>query len=163
MVFDFHTIISSAADQLNQFGPNVDFRPLADREGFLLVAPEGQGDPRHWNVPPYIPDNNGVYSPAPGEADDVAFTLTLLNQLEKDLCVNERRVYATGFSTGAAMTALLACRASDRFAAVGTVAWPIYRFEPPCAPRRPVATPRSAVPPTHSCPSTAVPLPWGLP
>jgi poly(3-hydroxybutyrate) depolymerase len=49
---------------------------------------------------------------------DVAFTDAILAQLEGDLCIDTTRVFATGFSFGAAMAMALACTRADVFRAV---------------------------------------------
>jgi polyhydroxybutyrate depolymerase len=93
------------------------------------VVGGGDGDRQAWQGAPYS---------APG-VDDLAFTADLLDRLEADLCLDERRVYATGKSNGAGFTAILACRAADRIAAIAPVAGAYYGTgEPPCAPTRPV-------------------------
>ena len=46
VVFDFHGFGSSAAQQI-AYG---NFRPLADRDGFIVAAPDGQGIPRHFTL-----------------------------------------------------------------------------------------------------------------
>ena len=117
LVFNFHGHGSSAANQLSY----ADFRPLAEREGFLLVAPDGQGSPRRFTL----------LGATATEADDVAFAVALLDHLSAQLCVDARRVFATGMSNGGAFSSVLACRAADRFAAVGAVAAMV--FLPPCA------------------------------
>jgi len=53
--------------------------------------------------------------------DDVAYTRALLADLSHRIEVDGRRVYATGFSNGAAMAHRLACEAADRFAAIAPV------------------------------------------
>jgi polyhydroxybutyrate depolymerase len=101
VVFNFHGYGSNANQQI-QYG---DFRPLADRDGFLVVAPNHQG---------------------------ASFTLALgiLDSLEANFCVDAKRVFSTGMSLGGAMTVQLACNASDRFAAFGAVA--VVYYAPPC-------------------------------
>lgn len=99
----------------------------------VVAYPEGVpgvGDDRQaWQGAPYA---------APG-VDDVAFTGDLLDRLGNDLCVDRSRVYATGKSNGAGFAALLACRASDRIAAIAPVAAALYPdTRTPCAPGRPV-------------------------
>ena len=49
---------------------------------------------------------------------DVAFTDAILAQLEGDLCIDESRVFATGFSFGGGMAMALACTRADVFRAV---------------------------------------------
>ncbi len=108
VVFDFHGFGSNAVEQMI-YG---DFKPEADRDGFLVVAPDGQVPAdRHFNL-------NGEK----GLQDDVQMVGALLDHLEATFCVDTSRVYATGMSDGGAMTSVLACRTSDRFAAFAAVA-----------------------------------------
>ena len=108
VVLDFHGFGSNAAQQLAYS----ELATLADEEGFVVVAPEGQGPPGHFNLVG-VPE---------GQGDDVVFTNDLLDRLEDELCIDERRIFATGMSNGGGMTAVLACRAADRIAAFVTVA-----------------------------------------
>ena len=117
VVFNFHGHGSSAAAEMAY----ADFRPLAERETFLVVAPEGQGSPRRFTL----------LGATATEADDAGFAVALLDHLAAEVCIDDRRVFATGMSNGGALSSVLACRASDRFAAVGAVAAMI--FVPPCA------------------------------
>lgn len=112
VVFEFHGYGSNAHLQV-LYG---DFRPFADREDFLIVAPDGQGGTRHFNL-----------TGEPGLQDDVAMVGALLDRIEVMFCVDPTRVYSAGMSDGAAMTDVLACRASDRFAAFAPVALLAYR------------------------------------
>ncbi|OZM79130.1 PHB depolymerase family esterase [Pseudonocardia sp. MH-G8] len=93
------------------------------------VVGQGDGERQAWQGAPYS---------APG-VDDLAFTSDLLDRLESGLCVDERRVYATGKSNGAGFTGILACRASERITAIAPVAGAFYGTgEPPCEPARAV-------------------------
>jgi polyhydroxybutyrate depolymerase len=93
------------------------------------VVGTGSGDRQAWEGAPYS---------APG-VDDIAYTNDLLDTLESDLCVDTRRVYATGKSNGGGFAGILACELSDRVAAVAPVAAAFYGTgHPDCAPRRPV-------------------------
>ena len=49
-----------------------------------------------------------------------------MHTLVRDACVDPARAYADGISSGGAMTASLACRASDTFAGFGPVAGDFY-------------------------------------
>jgi polyhydroxybutyrate depolymerase len=122
MVFNFHGYGSSALQQALY----TNFQSLSDRDGVILVAPNGQGKPSHFNL----------LTPPAGEGDDVVFTVDILNQLERQLCVDKQRVYSTGMSNGGGMSLSLACRQSDRFAAFGPVAVLVYA--PECDRARPV-------------------------
>ncbi|MFD7220204.1 alpha/beta hydrolase family esterase [Streptomyces sp. NPDC059892] len=100
----------------------------------VVVYPEGvigtgDGDRQAWQGAPY----------AAAGVDDVRFTEDLLDRLESTLCVDERRVYATGKSNGAGfISTLLACRLADRIAAIAPVAAALYPTGEPCEPSRPV-------------------------
>lgn len=122
VVFDFHGYGSNALQQLAYSN----FAPLADAHDFLVVAPQGQGSSPHFN-----------FGREPGLQNDVTMTLALLDHVEATFCVDSRRVYATGMSNGGAMTSVLACLASDRFAAFGAVAVELYRAG--CGGTRPVS------------------------
>ncbi|ANY09875.1 hypothetical protein AFB00_07400 [Pseudonocardia sp. HH130630-07] len=75
---------------------------------------------------------------APG-VDDVAYAASVLDQVEATTCADTNRVYAAGKSNGGGFTDILACRMSDRIAAIAPVAAAFYRTgEPECAPGRPV-------------------------
>ncbi|WP_327351147.1 alpha/beta hydrolase family esterase [Streptomyces sp. NBC_01304] len=93
------------------------------------VVGTGDGERQAWQGAPYA---------APG-VDDVAFTDDLLDELERTLCVDRARVYATGKSNGAGFTGLLACRRADRITAVAPVAGAFYPDTGKnCRPSRPV-------------------------
>ena len=117
VVFDFHGYGSAAALQMAYS----DIVPLADREGFVVVAPEGQGRPPHFTL----------LGATATEADDAAFTVALLDDLASRLCLDASRVYATGMSNGGALSSVLACRAAHRFAATAAVAALVH--VPACA------------------------------
>lgn len=92
------------------------------------VIGTGDGDRQAWQGAPYS---------APG-VDDVLFTNDLLDRLESTLCIDTRRVYATGKSNGAGFTGILACKAADRITAIAPVAGAFYPTGEPCNPSRPV-------------------------
>ncbi|MFF4412249.1 alpha/beta hydrolase family esterase [Streptosporangium sp. NPDC001559] len=115
----------------------------AEMEGFselstlpaIVVYPNGVigtggGNRQAWQGAPY----------AASGVDDVTFTATLLNTLENNLCVDQRRVYATGKSNGGGFTGLLACRMADRIAAIAPVAGAFYLgTRDNCSPTRAVS------------------------
>jgi len=91
---------------------------LADREGFLLVVPNGtntdngdtRGDRQNWN------DLRADGGAAPA-ADDRAFLLRLLDHTGASHRTDSRRTYVTGASNGGMMTYRLLIEAPERFAA----------------------------------------------
>jgi polyhydroxybutyrate depolymerase len=92
-----------------------DMNPVAEREGFIALYPEGITQGGGWNYlrPIMINPEEGV--------DDSAFMKTMIDDLSNDLNIDRSRVYVTGFSNGGFMTELLACEAQDTFAAFITV------------------------------------------
>lgn len=106
----------------------------ADREGFLVVYPNGTGDsPRalSWNA-------GNCCEPAVGRGvDDVDFVRAVVSDVSRRRAVDAARVYAAGFSNGASLAYHLACRAADVFAAVAPVAGSLEA--PDCAPSAPVS------------------------
>ena len=102
--------------------------PKAGERGWIVVYPLGVG--ASWNA-------GGCCGRARAEGvDDVRFVRDLVRKLERELCVDRRRIYATGMSNGGLFSYRLACEASDLFAAVAPVA--AVEAVPACAPRRPL-------------------------
>jgi len=113
LVIELHGSGGTPAGQLGTSQLSV----LADAQRFAIVAPQALDG--RWNVPP-----------DPGKADDVRFIADLLDATERRLCVERRRVFATGFSGGGRMSSQLACDLSERVAAVAPVGG--LRFPGPC-------------------------------
>ncbi|RYY44026.1 MAG: polyhydroxybutyrate depolymerase [Sphingomonadales bacterium] len=101
---------------------NAKLAETADREGFIVAAPDG-GIPVDkgfvWNIPG-VPTVTGKI-PGPDDADDVAFVAAASDWLAAQHCVDPERVYATGISGGGRMSSWLACVAARRFAAIAPV------------------------------------------
>jgi polyhydroxybutyrate depolymerase len=92
--------------------------PVADRNGFLVVYPQGTGwlNMFFWNA-------GACCGPAVKQKiDDVKFVRVLLGDLAKNYSVDTRRVFACGISNGAMFSYRLACELPDRIAAIGAVA-----------------------------------------
>jgi polyhydroxybutyrate depolymerase len=109
VVLNWHGYGSNAEEHMR----SADMTKVADDADFIVVAPNGTGDPPRFNL------EAGITS----DADDVAFAGDLLDRVSKDLCVDARRVYSVGVSNGGGMSGLLACRdGATRFAAIAMVA-----------------------------------------
>lgn len=104
----------------------------ADREGFIVVYPNGTGtgELRTWNAGP-------LFRLAGNKADDVAYLGAVLDDLDKVLAVDHKRVFATGMSNGAMMSYRLAAELSERIAAIAPVAGTMLVSNP--KPKRPVS------------------------
>jgi polyhydroxybutyrate depolymerase len=116
LILDLHGSGGSAADQAANSG----FEALSSRERFVVATLEAEGG--RWNVP--------VQN---SRADDVAYVGDVIAHLGARVCIDQTRVYATGFSGGGRMTSLLACRLGSRIAAIAPVAG--LRFPGPCSGR----------------------------
>ena len=125
LLLDFHPLGMDAAYQRSNSG----YAALADREGFLVIYPDGVNPA--WNVGPCCTQSRTV--------DDVGFAKALVEKFKADACIDSKRVYAAGFSNGGGMTHHLACNAADVFAAFAPAAFDLLvEEEQPCKPVRPV-------------------------
>ena len=90
--------------------------PLSDREGFIVVYPDGIG--RTWN------DGRDLsrFQAMKDQVDDVGFTATLIDTLVKRLSIDPNRVFATGISNGGHMVNRLGIELSEKLAAIAPVA-----------------------------------------
>lgn len=124
LVLNFHGLTSNAEQQVSFSGMN----PKADAAGFIVVYPDGVQS--SWNA--------GACCGAAidQQIDDVGFVRALVAQLSNTLCIDERRIYATGFSNGGFMSHRLACEAADLVAAVAPVS--AVNGMDSCTPSRPV-------------------------
>jgi len=93
---------------------------LADREGFVVLYPNGTGRLRDrlltWNA------GTCCGSAAREQVDDVGFIAAAIDDLSARVAVDPRRIYATGMSNGAMMAHRLAAELPDRIAAIAPVA-----------------------------------------
>ena len=107
----------------------------ADREGFLAVFPEATPpDPtkpsrigtngQAWN------DGSGGFHSGERNIPDVAFIDAMLDDLIARFAVDQRRIYATGFSNGACMTFRVGVDLSARIAAIAPFAGSLWLKEP---------------------------------
>ena len=94
--------------------------PVADREGFLLVAPNGTGPLRReilrtWNV------GWGFGYAQRNHVDDLGFVRALILQLTRDYPVDRARVYLTGLSNGAILSHYAGAANSDLVTGIAPV------------------------------------------
>jgi polyhydroxybutyrate depolymerase len=101
---------------------------LADKEGFLVVYPQGTKFPQRWNAGSTWGDS---------DVDDVQFYHDILEDLSEVTDFDRSRVYVNGFSNGGGMTVRIGCEAADTVAAIGSVAGAVVEMEN-CSPSRPV-------------------------
>ena len=114
VILNFHGYAQTAAQQEAYSG----LVPLSDSNGFVLVTPEGSGSPQGWAISG-VYDDNGI--------DDVVFVSGLVSHLSDSLCLDPRRIYATGHSNGAEMASQLACLLPSLIAAAAPVSGAVFQ------------------------------------
>jgi polyhydroxybutyrate depolymerase len=104
VVVDIHGYAEGAAIHvaMSEMGP------IADANRFIVVYPQALRSPPAWDT--------RIGGP------DLAYVGQVMDEIERDVCVDRRRVFVQGLSMGAFMTSAIACRFADRVAAVGLVA-----------------------------------------
>jgi polyhydroxybutyrate depolymerase len=84
---------------------------LADKEGFVVAFPDGLN--RAWNA------GGGCCGKSAADGvDDVGFITAMISQIESNVAIDSKRIYAAGISNGGIMAYRLACE-TDLFAAIG--------------------------------------------
>ena len=107
------------------------FSETADKRGLIVAYPDGTGG--GFNAG----DCCGTASS--NKVDDLGFTRDLLGKIEGEYCVDEKRVFSTGFSNGGFFSYRLACELADKIAAVASVSGTIGIDPATCKPKRPVS------------------------
>jgi polyhydroxybutyrate depolymerase len=130
VVLVFHGGGSNAEQMIRFCGMN----DKADKEGFIVVYPQGTGRLEK-TLLTFNAGNCCGYA-MEKKIDDVAFVRALLDDLEKAAKVDTKRIYATGMSNGGMITYRMASELSDRIAAVAPVAGPMGTET--CHPKRSV-------------------------
>ena len=113
VVFVIHGFTGSAGQIMEYSGMNT----IADREGFLVVYPQGttdSGGNTFFNV--------GYEFHKDSTVDDVSFIRDLFTLLSEEYSLKRKQGFATGMSNGGDMSYLLACTSADLFRAVAPVA-----------------------------------------
>jgi polyhydroxybutyrate depolymerase len=125
LVVSLHGFAGNAKSQEKHTG----WDRIADREGFIVVYPEGTSFPQRWNAADLFSAES---------VDDVQFFRDMIADVAKAASVDPGRVYVNGISNGGAMAHRIACELADIVTAIGTVA--AVPTEPPngCTPSRPV-------------------------
>ncbi len=125
LVFDFHGYGQAVSSQERASG----FADLADEHGFVVVYPAGVGG--SWHV-------NGCCGQAAAEMlDEIGAVREVLKDIQTKVCVDPKRIYASGISQGGGMAHHVGCLAADIFAAVAPVSSDLRTD--PCQPSRPIS------------------------
>ncbi len=115
----YHGHNSSGLSPLRSRGLRESF---VDR-GYLLISPNGAARSNGVRAWPARPGHGGG-------RDDVAFSLTVLEDVMAHTPISAERIIVAGFSAGGSMAWMMGCYAGDRFAAVVSVAGALRRPGP---------------------------------
>ncbi len=96
------------------------FNPIADREGFVVVYPDGVR--RSWA------DGRGITHADSLGIDDVAFIGQLIDELTDTYAIDQTRIFLVGHSNGGFMALRLANEQTHRFAATAIVSASLSSF-----------------------------------
>ena len=111
------------------------FTPLSDSRGFLYAAPDGLTDPggsQYWNGTDACCD---FYS----DTDDSGYLRGLIESIQGELSVDDRRIYLIGHSNGGYMSYRMACDHADLIAAIAPLAGVTWLDPAQCNPSEPVS------------------------
>lgn len=129
LVFAFH----GGGQNAWQFESFAHIHDKSDSSGFVLVEADGTPAFGPSALPQPSPDAGIVlevwnagncceYSAEiNGNVDDVGFVSAMIDSIEAQICIDPKRVFATGFSNGGMLSHRLACQLSDRIASVVAV------------------------------------------
>ena len=123
LVLNWHGLTSNAWRQRDFSAMD----PVADAHNFIVVYPDSPDT--SWNA-------GACCHVFVLNRDDVGFAVALVEEMATQACIDDRRVYSTGFSNGGYMSHRLACERADVFAAVAPVAGTVS--VPECNPSRPI-------------------------
>lgn len=115
----FHGAGGTAINAKNETG----WSAKADIDRFIVAYPEGvrpdvakppsfRNNMQSWN------EGSGRFYSAEQKIDDVAFIRAVIEKLSADYAIDQRRIFATGFSNGASMAFRVGAELADRIAAV---------------------------------------------
>jgi polyhydroxybutyrate depolymerase len=109
---------------------------VAEKNGVLVAYPGGTTDlagNRYWNATPACCDLGK------SNINDEAFIISVIDEISKIYQVDQKRIYLLGHSNGGFMSYRMACKRSDRFAAIVSVAGAMYVNSTDCVPNSKVS------------------------
>ena len=107
------------------------FVPEADAETFLYAYPDGTLDStgkRFWNA------DDACCNFDKNPVDDVAYVNAIIDDVSSKYNVDAKRIFVVGHSNGAFMSHRLACDASNRIAAIASLAGAVWDDASKCDP-----------------------------
>jgi polyhydroxybutyrate depolymerase len=139
LVVVLHGAFSGSAEIEKRAG----FSALADKEGFVVVYPEGigiLGFLQHWNA------GHCCGKAAEDDVDDVGFVADVIEEVKNYLTIDTTRIYMTGFSNGGMLTHRFAAEHPEILAAAAPVAGAISSGDSADEDDWQIPTPNSVVP-----------------
>jgi polyhydroxybutyrate depolymerase len=103
--------------------------PVAEARGIIYAHPDGTtdaNDNQFWNATDACCDLGGT------GVDDVGYLLGLVDEITSKVNVDPKRIYFAGHSNGGFMSYRLACEASDKIAAIVSLAGAGFADEADC-------------------------------
>lgn len=143
LVFSFHGIHSSGNGQQSLAKLDV----LAEKEGFIVVYPDGQPLPEGVGIlqeGSMIAGYQGLWNFTDAGINDMEFISVLIDKLagtdtaSGEFNIDSTRVYATGMSNGGIFSHKLAIELSHKIAAIACVTGPLAAISTAKVPPRPV-------------------------
>jgi len=139
LVVALHGAFSTAEEMEEETG----FSDLADREGFLVVYPNGItlfGWFQHWNA------GHCCGRAMKDGVDDLGFVSTVIEEVRRDFRVDSSRIYMVGYSNGGMLAYLFAAQKPETLAAVAVIAATVGSSPSPSEPEVRIAPARAPVP-----------------
>jgi len=117
LVVLLHGYTSSGASQDSYMG----FSDLADRYGYIMVAPDGNREPggnqaRYWNA------SNACCDFFSTQVDDSTYIRSIIEEIKSNYNIDDKRVYLIGHSNGGFMSYRMAYEHSETIAAIASLA-----------------------------------------
>jgi len=111
------------------------FNKIADREGFIVVYPEGFE--KQWNDGRGV---QGIVTAWDENIDDVGFISEIARLLSNDFSIDTSRIFTSGISNGGFMSSRLLCDRADLFRGGAIITATISEsYLPNCNPTSPVS------------------------
>jgi len=108
VVFYFHGLNGKKENSQLIFGP------VVEAEEIIGVFPQG-----------YLNSWNDGYNEVPSNANDVGFTLYILEKLKEEIKIDDNRIYSLGYSNGGAFSFYLAMK-TDKFASIASLSASLF-------------------------------------
>lgn len=156
MLVDFHPVYGSGSN----WAGSATYQKQTDADGAIVIYPDGGpvGDPLNPNGGNNGGGMGGMFGGMGGHAwnvgpccsttDDITFTKEFVKDVQTKVCIDKKRIYATGFSMGGGMSNFVSCELADIFAAAAPAAMDLAKEytdgkipgkEKGCVPARPIS------------------------